>query len=715
MSPRTAGRSSGRSSAIFICRCSARTASVSATAPSTSRRSTLSRGGTCSLISTRDSDMRSSTSRAMRCASACITPRNRSRAAASSLAGPRSVSMKPISAASGDRNSWLALATKSARLCSARLALVSSRSTSTTRGARGSSEADRSAACSMKVRASGTGTLTSCETENTPESTVSTAASTSGCRSESARSRPSSSIPRTSRAGALTAMISRAPFSRITGSGSCSRKACGTPVRDAAGGRETARSADGVSRMHQAQPPSSSAAIATAAPTSTRPAAVKPASRSTPGANATTAARRPFSLFRAIPPPAKPTDDPAPDGDDDTRSGLRPECAREVDLLARLPGGCVFAGRRAGRRRRTRGSGLHRHALAQILCRDHAIPPCLFGDIESLISALDELGQWFDRNEFGNADRHRHPSQIFAGFTDYESQFTDSLANVFGQLARVATRRPRQYDGKLLATVADCGILPFDVLTESNRYHPENLITDLMPELVVELLEVIDVDQQQGQGFALFRGAARRFTQHAVEHLAIAETGQSVHQRFATRSVEFRLQLRDFRRGRSKLLFQLQALQSHRPRPRQQPAHDLPNAGFALPDGDLVRRTFQELLILGRISTGLLDHHRKRKRLVWRSEKAGVESGITLFRESFAVGDEGFESLTEAEPFSGGVAIQHGEIDRAGRYLVRGHERECLPSILGRLLKAVVMIIHWLAPTAGRHAGSDYIKRVKAG
>ncbi len=68
----------------------------------------------------RDSDSRSSISRAMRVACPCMMARNFSRAARSSLAGPCKVSMKPSSAASGVRNSWLALAMKSARISSTR-------------------------------------------------------------------------------------------------------------------------------------------------------------------------------------------------------------------------------------------------------------------------------------------------------------------------------------------------------------------------------------------------------------------------------------------------------------------------------------------------------------------------------------------------------------------------------------------------------------------
>ena len=82
--------------------------------------STSVSGRTCAESSTRDSDNRSSISRAIRVACACMMPRNRSRALASSLAGPCSVSMKPDKAANGVRNSWLALATKSARISSTR-------------------------------------------------------------------------------------------------------------------------------------------------------------------------------------------------------------------------------------------------------------------------------------------------------------------------------------------------------------------------------------------------------------------------------------------------------------------------------------------------------------------------------------------------------------------------------------------------------------------
>src|ERR1044072_5259551 len=51
----------------------------------------------------RESESKSSISRAMRQAWACMIPRKRSRAAGSSRAGPCRVSMNPVSAASGGR------------------------------------------------------------------------------------------------------------------------------------------------------------------------------------------------------------------------------------------------------------------------------------------------------------------------------------------------------------------------------------------------------------------------------------------------------------------------------------------------------------------------------------------------------------------------------------------------------------------------------------
>ena len=114
----------GRPAALGRCGCRARRRAIRGRAPPP-RTSGASRtppvGGRCSFSSMRDSDSRSSTSRVMRPACSRMMPRKRSRASASSRAGPSSVSIKPTRVASGVFSSCPALAMKSARICSAAL------------------------------------------------------------------------------------------------------------------------------------------------------------------------------------------------------------------------------------------------------------------------------------------------------------------------------------------------------------------------------------------------------------------------------------------------------------------------------------------------------------------------------------------------------------------------------------------------------------------
>ena len=108
-------------------RSSAIAASVSAIWPAMDARSTLLSGRRCRFCSIRDRDSRSSTRRDIRRTCSPMMPRKRSCAAGSLRAGPCRVSTKPSNDASGVRNSWLALATKSTRIRSMRRVSVVSR------------------------------------------------------------------------------------------------------------------------------------------------------------------------------------------------------------------------------------------------------------------------------------------------------------------------------------------------------------------------------------------------------------------------------------------------------------------------------------------------------------------------------------------------------------------------------------------------------------
>jgi hypothetical protein len=135
-SPRTIKGSSGALTLTAMPRSLATVCKVSMTCRMIACSSTGVSGRMCSFNSMRESESKSSISRAMRRACPSMMPRKRSRAEGSSRAGPCSVSMKPDNAASGVRSSWLALATKSTRICSTRRYGVRSRKVSSKRGVR---------------------------------------------------------------------------------------------------------------------------------------------------------------------------------------------------------------------------------------------------------------------------------------------------------------------------------------------------------------------------------------------------------------------------------------------------------------------------------------------------------------------------------------------------------------------------------------------------
>ena len=182
----------------------------------------------------RDRLSRSSISRFIRAACSPMMPRKRCCAGGSSAAGPRSVSMKPISDASGVRSSWLTLATKSARMRSTARSRVRSDSTTTARppSAIGGS-IGTTAACTS--RGTGTGNVTSAVCVIPEANARSIAARRSGCRNTAGMSAPNAA-----RAAELARRTLRSAASTISGSGRRSttvpsvRRSCSTNADRAA-------------------------------------------------------------------------------------------------------------------------------------------------------------------------------------------------------------------------------------------------------------------------------------------------------------------------------------------------------------------------------------------------------------------------------------------------------------------------------------------------
>ena len=209
-------------------RWAARNSSAAATLSSTGLSATCAVGATCSLSSMRDNDNKSSTSRAMRPACSCIIPRNRSRAAASSRAGPRNVSIKPSRVESGVFSSCPALAMKSARISSARFSAVMSCRLITAAAPSSDGPSMRAIrACSSRV--TGTETANSTVRISSPAKTASAAPNTAGLRNAAARSRGSNTEPISSAQAALARTIRRLRSIRISGSGIAAIAASAAP------------------------------------------------------------------------------------------------------------------------------------------------------------------------------------------------------------------------------------------------------------------------------------------------------------------------------------------------------------------------------------------------------------------------------------------------------------------------------------------------------
>ncbi len=78
-----------------------------------------------------------------------------------------------------------------------------------------------------------------------------------------------------------------------------------------------------------------------------------------------------------------------------------------------------------------------------------------------------------------------------------------------------------------------------------------------MAHVVVDRLEVVDVDQHQGQGIARPGSLADRVVQALIETLAVGNLGQRIEHGFASHVVQIPLQGRDVLAGRLQLGFQL--------------------------------------------------------------------------------------------------------------------------------------------------------------
>ena len=156
------------------------------------------------------------------------------------------------------------------------------------------------------------------------------------------------------------------------------------------------------------------------------------------------------------------------------------------------------------------------------------VAPFGLGEVERLVRPVDELGLGPRVGRAGghpDADRHL---QALAGAPAPERMSPDGFAHALRHPERLVGIGVGQHDGELLAPVPGRDIVGPDRLLDDLRDLPQRRITLGMAVLVVEALEVIDVDHQDGDLVPEPLGLQQLARQVLLEVPMVEEPGQPV-------------------------------------------------------------------------------------------------------------------------------------------------------------------------------------------
>src|SRR5882724_427442 len=109
-----------------------------------------------------------------------------------------------------------------------------------------------------------------------------------------------------------------------------------------------------------------------------------------------------------------------------------------------------------------------------------------------------------------------------------ELEFLHHATQLFSDRPCTVGMRLRHQDGKFLSPVTANQVVLADVLGENLRDLPEHLVAQQVPELIIQLFEVIDVDHQQREPKAVALGRAQRLDDTSLKSTAVVDTGQPV-------------------------------------------------------------------------------------------------------------------------------------------------------------------------------------------
>jgi len=159
---------------------------------------------------------------------------------------------------------------------------------------------------------------------------------------------------------------------------------------------------------------------------------------------------------------------------------------------------------------------------------DGGVAAALLGGIHVLVCAIHEVRDGFAGDVAGDA---KAEGDVHLGSGAWEKGVVvEGTADAFGHARRLFAVGGRQDDDELLAAVAVCGVGFADELLDDAAQFRKHGIAAQMPVGVVVFLEMIDIQDADGQGIAVAQGAVHLGLHLPEEMAGVVEAGQLVGQ-----------------------------------------------------------------------------------------------------------------------------------------------------------------------------------------
>src|SRR5262245_10559519 len=179
---------------------------------------------------------------------------------------------------------------------------------------------------------------------------------------------------------------------------------------------------------------------------------------------------------------------------------------------------------------------IHRGCGPTEFSEHSAVTPRLFRLIKRCIRRTDEASRVGSvQRERRHAERAGDRSQRLIGMA--QSQRTDVVANLLGALPRAIEGRVREDDHKLLAAEAARDIAAADAFLHQRCYFTQHHVARIVPEGVVDALEVIEIQHDDRERPGAPRCASERRGQRFVQEPPVEQSGQRVGDRLLAQAL----------------------------------------------------------------------------------------------------------------------------------------------------------------------------------